>query len=128
MPVTSFFAAVLALMIGVLAVRVIALRGNPLFGFFRLKSDGEWSLERAIRAHGNLTENAPIFLILMLLCEWQAVAVPLSLTLWGALFVIGRVLHGVCFGFLRENLPLRVGGTALTQTAIAVLALTLLFS
>ena len=51
----------------------------------------------------------------------------LKLHLLGGAFLLGRVMHGICMGFMRSNMPLRVGGTALTlfplvATAIALLA------
>ena len=71
---TALYAALLGTFMVVLATHVIALRGNPVFAFFRFPSDGEEALERAIRGHGNLTEYAPIFLILLLVEEQTSVA------------------------------------------------------
>jgi len=35
-------------------------------------------------------------------------------------------MHGICMGFMRSNMPLRVGGTALTLLPLAAAAVALL--
>ena len=66
--ITGTYASLLALLL-ILSVRVIALRGMPTLTWFAFGNNGEEGLARAIRAHGNLIEYAPIFLILMLVAE-----------------------------------------------------------
>jgi uncharacterized protein len=114
--ITLIIAAALGVLTLWLGIRVMRLRvrtnvstghgDNPL-------------LEARCRAHGNLTEYAPIALILMLLVELRVGASP---WLWviGAALVIGRVIHP--FG-LERPAPnaYRVGGMALTWSAIAAL-------
>ena len=46
----------------------------------------------------------------------------------GWLFVIGRLMHGICFGFMKQNMTLRVGGTLLSFLIISVLAINLLLN
>ena len=67
--ITGTYASLLALLLVILSFRVIAFRGMPAFKWFAFGNDGEESLQRAIRGHGNLIEYAPIFLILMLVAE-----------------------------------------------------------
>lgn len=74
---------------------------------------GDDALDRAIRAHGNLTEYAPIFLLMMLIAE-QGGYSSFVLHSRGGTFLLGRLMHGVCFGFRGSNLPLRLAGTVLT--------------
>ena len=125
--ITGFYAALLALWLVVLSVRVIALRGNPVFKWFAFANSGEESLQRAIRGHGNLTEYTPIFLILMLLAEISDASATMGALHWyGAVFLMGRLMHGVCFGFMRRNFFLRVGGMILTLFPIAGLAVIML--
>lgn len=125
--ITGFYAALLALWLVVLSVRVIALRGNPVFKWFAFANSGEESLQRAIRGHGNLIEYAPIFLILMLLAEISDAGATMGALHWyGAVFLMGRLMHGVCFGFMRRNFFLRVGGMILTLFPIAGLAVIML--
>ena len=70
-------------------------------------------LQRAIRAHGNFTEYVPTMLMLLFLLERSGVA-DMKLHALAAAFFVGRVMHGICMGFMRSSMPLRVGGTALT--------------
>ena len=67
--ITGTYAAVLALLLVILSFRVIAIRGTPALKWCAFGNNGEEGLARAIRAHGNSIENAPIFLILMLVAE-----------------------------------------------------------
>ena len=67
--VAGLYAALLGIWFIVLSLRVIALRGNPAFNWFSFRNQGDISLQRAIRGHGNLTEYAPIFLILLYFVE-----------------------------------------------------------
>ena len=67
--ITSFYASLISIWLIILSSRVIALRGNPMFKFFKFEKDDENSMERAIRSHSNLIEYSPIFLILLYLAE-----------------------------------------------------------
>ena len=123
--VVGFFGALLAVWLVVLSVRVIALRGNPAFGWFAFANFGDDSLQRAIRGQANLTEYAPIFLILMMIAEISDMR-PESLYWYGGVFLAGRIMHGICFGFLRKNIALRVSGTVLTLFPLLGLAIAVL--
>ena len=122
---TATYASILALFLVILSLRVIALRGNPLFRLLAFRHLGQATLDRAIRGHGNLTEYAPIMLILMFLAEQQGLSAT-ALHLLGGMFLVGRLAHGVCFGFMTQSMLLRIGGTTLTLTAIGALAIRLL--
>ena len=123
----GFYASLLGIWLIVLSLRVIALRGNPAFKWFAFGNLGEISLQRAIRGHGNLTEYAPIFLILLYFVEASIIDVN-SVHWYGSVFLLGRLMHGICFGFLEKNLFLRVGGTVLTLFPILGLSVVLLRS
>ena len=101
-----------------------------MFAFLILGASPENMLERAVRAHGNLAEYTPIMLILLYLLE----TLPATSVTWTALnilggaFLLGRLMHGICFGFMTSSMPLRIGGTALTLLPVmgaAILLLTL---
>lgn len=64
--ISSFYAAILALLIVWLSLRVIKLRRIKKV---RLGDGGEPELQVAIRAQGNATEYVPISLILLVLLE-----------------------------------------------------------
>ena len=66
-------------------------------------------LQRAIRAHGNLIEYAPLFLILLLLCEFSNLN-SLYLHVAGIFFFLGRLMHGIGFGFMLHSPILRIEG------------------
>ena len=51
--ITATYAAVPALFPVVLPVRVIALRGNPVFRVLAFRNRGKTTLERAVRGRGN---------------------------------------------------------------------------
>ena len=121
----GLYAALLGILLIVLSLRVIALRGSPAFIWFSFRNQGDISLQRAVRGHGNLTEYAPIFLILLYFVENSGFDVA-AVHWYGSVFVLGRLMHGVCFGFLEKNMFLRVGGTILTLFPILGLSVVLL--
>ena len=67
--VTALYAALLALLLFILSIRVIGLRGNPAFAFIAQGRGDDELLQRAIRAHGNFTEYVPTMLILLYFLE-----------------------------------------------------------
>ena len=108
-----------------MSIRVIGLRGNPAFSFIAHGKGDDELLQRAIRAHGNFTEYVPMMLILLAFLELSD-ASELQLHLLGGAFLLGRVMHGICFGFMRSNMLLRVGGTALTLFPLVAAATALI--
>jgi uncharacterized membrane protein YecN with MAPEG domain len=74
---------------------------------------------RAIRAHGNFTEYAPVVLFLVLVLALLSAPVWLIHGL-GAAFTGGRVLHAI--GMMREKHPnaLRFSGNLLTGLVLLV--------
>ena len=126
--VTAFYAGLLTLWFVFLSMRVIALRGNPVFAFLTLGDSPDDMLERAVRGHGNLAEYGPLMLILLYLLETLPAASLSSATLHllAGSFLIGRLMHGLCFGFMKSSIPLRVGGTALTLFPLTGAALFLI--
>lgn len=123
--ITGTYASLLGLLLIILSTRIIALRGMPALRWFAFGNDGQESLQRAIRGHGNLIEYAPIFLILMLVAESGGLK-EATLYSYGTVFLVARLMHGLCFGFLKHSTVLRVGGTALTLGSILGLAVLVL--
>ena len=123
--ITALYCSLLAIWLFILSIRVIGLRGNPAFAFIAQGSGDEDLLQRAIRAQGNLTEYAPMMLIVLYLLETSG-AESNALHLLGGSFLIGRLMHGICMGFMRSSMLLRVGGTALTLFPLLGGAVTLL--
>lgn len=117
LPVTMTIAGASALVLLWLSARVSA---------YRMKSgvnDGEGgdaTLRARVRAQANLSEYAPVVLLLLALLE-LADRPPAGLWAAGALFVAGRLLHP--FGLERPAPnPLRAGGILSTWAVLAGLA------
>ncbi|MEM9396685.1 MAG: MAPEG family protein [Pseudomonadota bacterium] len=123
--VTALYTAILAIWLIVLSFRVIALRGNPAFSFFAFGKEDSTSLDRAIRGHGNLTEYAPMMLLLLFFLEQQGASAGLLHGLGGT-FLLGRLMHGFCFAFMKKSMVLRIGGMVLTLTCLLLGAALLL--
>ncbi len=83
---------------------------------------GDEKLIHAIRAQGNLTEFAPVALILLGLLEFQGTN-PLILMVFGAAFVLGRLMHGLTFGKFEGRNPYRFWGTVLSWLMILLASL-----
>ena len=109
----------------VLSFRVIALRGGPGLGWLKFGYTGEKALTRSIRAQGNLIEYAPMFLILMFIAESGSVS-SFSLHYYGGTFLLGRLMHGICMGFMEKSVVLRSGGTILTLLPLLGISVLLL--
>lgn len=116
--ITTITAALLTILYVVLALRVINLRRT---GVGPSVGTGEnEQFVRAVRAHGNLGEYAPLFLILLGLYEAQG-GHYLITTAVAATFVVGRLLHAIGFGLIGRG-PGRTLGMVLTNTALLSLA------
>ena len=119
--ITGTYASLLAILLVGLSFRVIALRGTPALKWFAFGNDGEETLQRAVRGQGNLIEYTPIFLILLLVAEMGGLNEN-ALHSYGTVFLVARLMHGLCFGLLKFSKVLRVGGTLLTLFSILGLA------
>ena len=106
----------------ILSVRVLDLRNSPVTKFLHPKDRkiNPEMLQRAIRAHGNLIEYAPLFLILLFLCELSNIN-SLYLHVAGIFFFLGRLMHGIGFGFTLHSPILRIGGMSLTFLGFLIL-------
>ena len=117
LPITTLSACALALLLIVLSLRIIGVRRGEQVS---LGSNGNETLERRIRAQGNLVEYAPIGLILIGLAELQQ-ANPFLIGVAAAAFVMGRLLHGYALGFTVQALQPRVAGMMLTLFSLLAL-------
>lgn len=123
--ITSFSAAILAILLVLLTALTIIARNR----FKVLLSDnGEHALLKFIRAHGNLAEFAPIFLILLGLVEVNHFLPSFWLWLTAIVFVAGRFSHALSLLFIEpKTLMFRQLGMALTFIPIVKLSLVLIF-
>ncbi len=115
----------------VLALLQIGLMLYVVFGRYRfatgLGDGGDERLRRRVRMHGNLAENAPLFLILLglteLTGEW-GLAIPAI----AASFVICRLAHPIGLIHSSGANPFRVTGAAGTATILICTAVLLAIS
>ncbi len=122
MPITAFYAAIIAILFIVLSRRVILARRAARVA---VGDGGDEILLRAMRVHANCAEYAPIALVLMALCE--SLAVPaLVLHAFGIVLFAGRAVHAYGVSRARENFSFRVAGMGLTLTVIGMAALSAL--
>lgn len=123
-PITAFYAAVLAAFFLWLAKEVIVYRRAQGIS---LGDRGDKIMLRRMRAFGNCAEYVPLALILMALSELQGAWAPI-LHLAGAALVAGRLLHASALRSEPQNFKFRVLGMGLTLLTIAALCLVLLAS
>lgn len=121
--ITALYASLLALLIVVLALRVVLGRRQGRIG---IGDGGNHELIRRIRVHGNAIENVPLALLLMLVAELTAVDAA-WLHAYGIVLVAGRVLHA--FGLSRHAGTSfgRFAGTLATWLAMLAMCLLLLY-
>jgi hypothetical protein len=89
--ITAATAAILAVLQMILMLYVATGRGKYKTG---LGDGGHPGLIRRIRIHGNLAENAPVFLILLALVETSG-QWPAFVPLLAMAFVIARLCHAI---------------------------------
>jgi hypothetical protein len=78
---------------------------------------GDAALTRAIRAHGNYVEYAPMVLLILLVMALLGFK-PVILHIYGAVFTLGRVVGAVGMMQTRHPNALRFAGNAVTGVAL----------
>lgn len=123
MHITGLYAALGALLILVLAARVMWLRNTRKVG---IGSGGDERLARAIRAHANAIEYLPIALLLLLILELDQTR-PALLHLFGIVLIVARAIHALGLSVKSGYSVGRAVGIALTFLTILAMALLLLW-
>ncbi|MEM9180547.1 MAG: MAPEG family protein [Pseudomonadota bacterium] len=102
-------------------------------------NSGDIKLERLVRRHGNLAENAAIFLVVLALYELLFGDTIFALVI-GVVFLVARMLHIIAFssdsgshlvdakGSGRFYILMRMAGAGLTALSTLALGLTLVVS
>ena len=123
MHITGLYAALSALLIIVLATRVILRRKSERIG---IGDGGDKVLAKRVRAHANAAETLPIGLILLLVLEWNQTQLWI-LHLSGIALILGRLLHA--YGLSGSSGPSqgRVIGLRLTLLVLLGMALSLVW-
>lgn len=85
---TGIYAALCGSMLIGLAAHVIRARRKQMMAM----GQGDFELQRRIRAHGNFAEYAPMFLIMLGFSELQGLH-PLAVHGFGVVFMAGRGMH-----------------------------------
>jgi uncharacterized protein len=125
MPVVSaFYAALAGLMCAALSLMVIGHRFGKAIS---LGDGGDPVMSRAVRVFGNFAEYAPLIIVLLALAEMLGVS-RTSLHVYGAAFVLSRILHAI--GLYRTPKPniFRFLGVTVTLAVLAGLAVALLIA
>lgn len=123
MHIAGLYAALGALLIFALALRVMRLRHRHRVG---LGTGGDESLACAIRAHANSIEYLPIALLLLLILELDQTRAWL-LHVFGIVLIVGRILHAIGLSTNAGTSFGRFVGTGLTMLVILAMALLLLW-
>lgn len=123
MHVTGIYAALGALLLLVLAVRISLVRRSARVA---LGDGGNHDLVRRIRAHANAAEYLPVALLLLLLLDLGQTP-PLWLHVFGVLLIVGRVLHAIGLSRTAGESFGRLVGIALTWGVMLVMAVLLLW-
>jgi uncharacterized membrane protein YecN with MAPEG domain len=123
MRITGLYAALLALLMMGLAVRVMLLRNRHRIG---VGDGGSTPMNLGIRAHANAIEYVPMALILLLVLELNQTQ-PLWLHAFGITLLVGRVLHALGLSRSAGSSPGRLVGIALTLLVIVGMALLLIW-
>jgi len=121
LPITAFYAALLAGLFVLLSVRVIGARRR----YRQALGAGHPMLERAIRAHGNFAEYVPLALILLGLLEGMGLP-GWAVHALGTALVAARAAHAWGIGREPEVFLWRTLGMGLTFTVLGVAAAALL--
>ncbi|MEL6751535.1 MAG: MAPEG family protein [Pseudomonadota bacterium] len=101
LPITTLATIVLAALYVALTTAVFGARSKT--GISLGDGDNEMLMRRN-RGQGNFVENVPITLLVLLVAEMQTVGLwpdtfRIALAILAAAFVVGRILHGIAFGF-----------------------------
>lgn len=123
MHITGVYAALAALLVVALSIRVVKRRISARIS---LGDGDDKELKKRIRAQANAIEYLPLALLLLLLLELNQTQ-PVVLHACGIVLVAARVTHA--FGLSRTGGPSlpRAAGTALTLTLMLAMALLLIW-
>ncbi|MEE9375716.1 MAG: MAPEG family protein [Rhizobiaceae bacterium] len=117
LPITGLYTALIIFLALVLTLRVIAVRRSHKIS---IGDGGIEMMTKRIRAHANLLETAPLFLVAFAVLELNG-ASPMWLYPLGTLFVLARILHALG---LSQDGPskFRFYGMLLTVIAMVIVA------
>lgn len=118
MPITAFYASLLAFLFLLLSARVIAQRREARV---EIGVGESAELLRRSRVHANFAEYVPMALLLLAFAE-SLKAPSIALHALGAALVVGRFLHAYALSQTPHILNLRVAGMSITLVTIGLAA------
>ena len=122
--ITPWYGAILVLVYIAMSANVIRGRGKHKVN---LGSGGVSDMERRIRIHGNFAEYVPLTLLMIVMDELRGLnGTALHLLCLG--LTLGRLSHAWGISSAESDFRFRVGGMALTLTALALAALAVPFT
>ncbi len=121
--VTAAVAGILGILQYVLMLAVGTVRGQRRLSF---GDGGDPDFLKKIRRHGNLAENAALFIVLLALLELSG-SYPTLVLIFGGLFVFARFAHALALTGSWSEVPLRPIGALGTIIAGAGTAAMLIY-
>ena len=110
LPITTLTATILAIIFIVQTFSVIAIRRSKGIAFGQGDASENRHLLKRVRGHANMTEQMPIFLIMLGLLEFQGLSSNTVLHVLAGLFVFGRISHALYFLDIGFNYRFRTAG------------------
>ena len=123
MRITGLYAAIAALLVVILAMRVTLRRRAVKVG---IGNGGDAILARRVRAHANAAENLPLALLLLLILELNQTQ-PILLHVFGCVLIAARLFHAFGLSSSEGLTPGRGIGIVLTWFTILAMALLLIW-
>jgi uncharacterized membrane protein YecN with MAPEG domain len=118
MPITAFYASLLAFLFLLLSARVIAQRREARV---EIGVGESAELLRRSRVHANFAEYVPIALLLLAFAEGLKVP-SIALHVLGAALLVGRLIHAYALSQTPHIVKLRIAGMWLTLMTIGLAA------
>lgn len=117
--VTALYGSIIAILMLITAFSVVKLRRTRAVG---LGDGGDAEIAQAMRVHANLTEYAPISLLLLLFLELNQAGTQI-LHVFGVILVLARAMHAWGFSNHKNYSHGRFFGTLLTWLNIIAMSM-----
>ena len=116
--ITALLSIILSLYMLKLIIDIVKIRRSERVELETGESD---ALTRAVRAHGNLVETAPMFVIMLGLLEMGG-GHRIAVAILAAIFIVSRIMHPIVLSGKKGTFKYRTRGMILTLTAYILTA------
>ncbi len=116
--ITALLSIILSLYMLKLIIDIVKIRRSERVELETGESD---ALTRAVRAHGNLVETAPMFVIMLGLLEMGG-GHRIAVAILAAIFIVSRIMHPIGLSGKKGTFKYRTRGMILTLTAYILTA------